>query len=91
MHTESTGENIASLNEAYETPKRTAEQGIKTFDFLGQLSSAEGKQPVGLTKTEYMKLLRDKRMHKFEEKRKQASNIILNRETLVLVKCGQVS
>lgn len=33
--TDSTGENIASLNDAYETPKKKAEQGIKTFDFLG--------------------------------------------------------
>jgi len=38
--TGSTGENIASLNDAFETPKRKAEQGIKTFDFLGQLSTA---------------------------------------------------
>lgn len=59
--TGSTGENIASLNDAFETPKRKAEQGIKTFDFLGQISTASNNQkPQGMSKADYMRALREK-------------------------------
>lgn len=61
VQTESTGENIASLNDAFETPKKKADQGIKTFDFLGQLSSTSNQQNPTMTKQDYMRLLREKR------------------------------
>ena len=79
VHTESTGENIASLNDAYETPKKKAEQSIKTFDFLGKMTSQPTKQ--GMAKGDYMRMLREKRMSKFEAKQCQAQMIVRNRET----------
>ena len=90
MQTESTGENIASLNDAFETPKRKADQGIKTFDFLGQLSAASNQQQPAMSKQDYMRILREKRQAKFEEKRMLAQTIVQNRETAAPSKFGQV-
>lgn len=82
VHTESTGENFASMKDAFETPKRKAEEGLKTFDFLGQISSgaANKEQKPGVSKAEYMKQLREKRLLKFEQKRQQAEVIVRNQE-----------
>ena len=70
------------MKDAFETPKRKADQGIKTFDFLGQIDSGNGKkeQKQGVSKADYMKQLREKRLQKFEQKRQQASVIVRNQE-----------